>query len=298
MPDKTNQTESASQQRASADGLWEACLGMESIARAHLQADLGLVSKAFKLIYELGVEAPTLPSKRETTDLRVAAMFLKRMLHDLRGVWLLIERGYTSQAAAVAASLWENALATACIAGHPSRASEVLETPKKLPWRPVELAKTHARDVTARIPNAKRNTQFELRWREHYGGYKWLCQLKHPTLNSARHDSASTADDSDDPAFVVMVAPDLRPSDRGMKLGVATVALQQAIAAVSGFAEAARCEDTPRYRNWIDRCKEASLIVIEHQKGSDRPALTLDADESLLREYEKFRMQQENAGNP
>jgi hypothetical protein len=271
---------------------------MEQIARAHLKRDLSQLQRAFKLAYELAVEAPTLPSRRVPSDMpvpsdmTVAALFLKRALSDLRAVWLLLQTGYTSQAAAVAASLWENSLASACVCGHPSRADEVLNNPNELPWRPKQLARLHATDVTAKIASsAERNRQFELRWREHYGPYKWLCGLKHPTLRSVRHDSKSTVLD-EDKQFVVMAMPDLRPDDRGIKLGVATQALQHILAASSRFTDVSDCEDTKRYRAWIERWKEAGNLVIEHQKGVDRPALPLD-DDAFFREYAAIRDKQE-----
>src|SRR5713101_10015034 len=88
----------------------------EAEARSELTAELpkhfALVSTAFKLVADIlsvrGSEAfaPTLAGK-------VCAALLSKLSTDLRGVALLAERGYPTQAVTVVSSLYETAFAVA-----------------------------------------------------------------------------------------------------------------------------------------------------------------------------------------
>lgn len=266
-------------------------MSMEALAVKQASSDLSPLERAFKLTYECGVEAPTLASTRHNDlDIRVASLFLKRTLNDLRCTWVLLAMGYTSQSAAVAASLWENALAVACIAGHPDRAQKAAKAKGgDLPWPPMQLAKTCAADQTG-----DRGSEYELRWREHYGPYKWLCKIKHPTLKSVLHDAFSAQKDAE--TYVVMAVPDLRPENRGVKLGVATIALNRALSCVSEYLDALRGSATgdTRYGGWYARWKEAAAITVDTLENGDRPVITIDEDSPILREYQRLA----NAAHP
>jgi hypothetical protein len=111
------------------EGLWNACDTMEMLVANELRTQLSDFEKPITDCYEAGVEAATIVGKRNhEEDMRIAAMFLKRTLTDLRSVWILLCSGYTSQAAAVCAALFEHALSVNCLAGHVENAKQLLKT--------------------------------------------------------------------------------------------------------------------------------------------------------------------------
>ena len=102
------------------EGLWLACDQMEAAAEVALENQLSQFEPAIRDCYEAGVQIPTLASKRYGQhDILFSALLLKKALNDLHAVWILACFGYTSQAAAVAATLYENALTASCLAGDP-----------------------------------------------------------------------------------------------------------------------------------------------------------------------------------
>jgi hypothetical protein len=97
--------------RKSPQGLWLANNMMEAAAASVISQQLSPFTSTVRDCYETGVEVATLPAKGPTkSHMLVAALFLKRSLNDFRATWVLLHLGYTSQAAAVAGSLYENAL--------------------------------------------------------------------------------------------------------------------------------------------------------------------------------------------
>jgi hypothetical protein len=170
------------------EGLWLACDQMETAAEVALKNQLSQFEPAIRDCYEAGVQVPTLASKRYgQPDILFSALFLKKALNDLRAVWILVSTGYTSQAAAVAATLYENALAASCLAGDPICAERLQkERTGDLPWSAQDLAKLLAKRWQEDAQKAKRvfkKEEFELAWREVYSAYKWLCKIKHPTIS-------------------------------------------------------------------------------------------------------------------
>jgi hypothetical protein len=170
----------------------------------------------FRAIYALGVKFPGLPEAKaleRSLSLRVAALFLRRALNDLRAIWLLVSRGYPSQAACVASSLWENALVVACVAGHEDRAKLIVSTPDgEVPWKPAQLAKMYAEQDSAGLTDEQRVTNELIL----YSFYNWLCRMKHPTVPSATHDALS-AGLSTEGRYALGVFPDLRPENVPVK---------------------------------------------------------------------------------
>lgn len=225
--------------RSSPDGLWDALDEMEPSARIKLASSLVPFEKALRLCYEAGVEAPTLSASRHAEeDVRCAALFLKRCLNDLRATWLLVRVGYTSQAASIAASLWENALVVSVVAG---RAAEIQELQNagdgEIPWGPIRLAQKLAdlwQEETLRKSQPFPDSEREKAWREVYSAYKWLCQIKHPTVRSTIYDAPATTVESG--AYVVMAAPDMRDADLVVKATVLTISLSRSLEAVRRFA--------------------------------------------------------------
>ena len=78
------------QNSCAADGAWERLDALESSAQAKVAEQLQQFAGPFRDTYEAGVIVPVLRSKRlATIDVRLAALMFKRVLNDLRGVWLL-----------------------------------------------------------------------------------------------------------------------------------------------------------------------------------------------------------------
>ena len=180
------------EQKIGPDGLWVACEGMEAAATIDLSTQLAPFASAIRNCYEAGVQAPTLVATRhKELDTLLSALFLKRTLNDLRATWVLLQIGYTSQAAAVTASLYENALATSCLAGDLKNALQFRSDKiSDLPWSPQQLAKKLAQRWQTEAVNAGQlfdQNEYEQAWREVYSAYKWLCKIKHPTAKSALH---------------------------------------------------------------------------------------------------------------
>src|SRR5256885_720400 len=129
-------------ERNSAEGLWKASAEMELSARSALRADLSDYEPALEGCYEAGVQSAAIGAGKEIpAHLAVAALFLKKALTDLRCAWLLLTTGYTSPAAAIIASLWENALSVATISNHPECLREIKGAEGDIPWSPQDLAK-------------------------------------------------------------------------------------------------------------------------------------------------------------
>jgi hypothetical protein len=225
-----------------ATGLWTANDRMEASAAALLRPLLDPLEPLARDAYEAAVEAPTIPSKGQAARDREAAVFLRRALVDFRGMWVLLRIGYTSPAAAVAASLWEHSLTVVALLSEEGKDRPVPAT-GDAPWSPIELAAFLARDRgDARPANA-------------YAAYKWLCKIKHPTLRSGLHDSGASV--VEDGSFVVMSVPDTRAEDASVKRIITMLALARLTRAAEAFVEAREPERNSteylRFRSRMDR---------------------------------------------
>jgi len=207
------------------EGFWSALSGLELASSPKIAEMLKPFLQPITDCYECGVEVPTLPCRRETTkDIGVAALFLKRSLNDLRATWNLALLGYTSQAGAVAAAAFENALAISCVAGSISRAEQFLKSKSGLPWSVASLCGMHAR----------RTTEDENYWKVLYSQYEWLCKVKHPTIPSALHDAFSVSLTGAE--YMIMAAPDTRMQDLPSKAFVLSVTILRVTEAIERFA--------------------------------------------------------------
>ena len=237
-----------------ADGAWSRLDALESRAREALSAQLAPFASVFQETYEAGVIVPVLrASGKATLDVRPAALFFKRLLNDLRAVWLLLGDGYTSQAASVVSSLWENALATMCLLMSDKNIEVFLKHDNgEIPWSPINMSKM----VVASEGRAAGSKEHEDGWRALYASYVWLCQLKHPTFQSVVHDtSASTLHSGD---YVVMALPNTSEQDTPLKAMVAMVALQRTQESIGAFAAALGCGDEyPADYGFADRFQRA-----------------------------------------
>lgn len=206
-------------------GLWNALSLLELASSPKIAEMLKPFVRPITDCYECGVEVPTLPCKHETTkDIGVAALFLKRSLNDLRATWNLLLLGYTSQAGSVAAAAFENALAISCIAGSINRAEQFLKSKTGLPWSVANLCRMQA----------SQTKEGENYWKISYSQYKWLCQVKHPTIPSALHDAFSVSLNGLE--YIVMGAPDTRTEDLPSKAFILSVTILKVTEAIRSFA--------------------------------------------------------------
>lgn len=228
--------------KQSSEGLWHALNNAETRSMSHIADQLDPFGSAVCNCYEAGVQAQCLPCRRHgEIDLRIAGLFLKRVLTDLRGMWLLTIRGYTGQAASLAASLFEHALAAETIAGNPERAEQCMNKAELgIPWSVKELARL-ARGRAA-------DSQAEVT----YFTYRWLCKIKHPTIPSLLNEARSTKLDSN--AFVIMALPNATEEDISLKGLILTDGLLEAKTAISAFVEASEPSTTTlAYADFQDR---------------------------------------------
>ena len=151
-------------------GYWKKLEDIEYLAKKHFDDKLNPYNKAFKLCAEAGVHLPHLVQGNDgSLPLGLSALFLKRILNDLRCVWLLLNCGYTSQAASIAASLFENTLVIKCIASNKERALKLKNNLSgELPWTKVDMCKIISRDEKAR---GESTLSFEDDWKLLYGQY-------------------------------------------------------------------------------------------------------------------------------
>lgn len=228
-----------------------------------------------------------------TTDLRVAALFWKRTLNDVRAIWNLLLLGYTSQAGSVAAAAFENALIVSCVAGNIGRAGKLLKSKTgDSPWRVIDLCKMHVKQQMQE--EAKKSEKpfsekdFELRWRELYSGYMWLCKVKHPTMASALHDAFSVCLENE---FIIMAAPDVRAEDLPNKAMILATIVNHILGATHRFASACEIDrENARVISWQERLDS---IVPDLEKAMeplwDTPPPIQLGDSQLKREYLRLR---------
>ncbi len=241
------------------DGTWERLDSIEHRATATISKQLQQFSQPFRDTYEAGVIVPTLKHNFPIAiDLRCAALLLKRTLNDLRGVWVLLEKGYTSQAASVAASLYESALATICLTHSKENVQEYMSAADgEIPWSPMDMAKMVVRGENKNPVSSK---EFENHWRALYAHYVWLCQIKHSAHDSVLHDtSASTLDGK---GYVVMAIPNTETEDAAVKASIAIKSLLRVLECVEAFARAIgytdKLPDEARFSERIEHARKAS----------------------------------------
>jgi hypothetical protein len=245
-----------------ADGAWLRLDSLEHAASTKLSEQLRPFEGPFQDTYEAGIIAPVLRAEAlKETDVRCAALHFKRVLNDLRCVWLLLRSGYTSQAASIAASLYENALGTVCLTISPRNVEAYLASDSgELPWSPMAMSKM----VVEHEGHAPGTKAFENQWRALYADYVWLCQTKHPTMPSVLHDtSASAVRDG----YVVMALPNVYPQDMPLKAGIAISSLHrthdgiEALTTSFGFKD--KFPNTHRFAERYSRAKQGAWSAFE-----------------------------------
>jgi hypothetical protein len=78
-----------------ADGWWQTLPELEHAATNRIRESLSLFEPAFRICADLGLQVTVLPTdKPRTPSAKLSALFLKRILNDLRGAWMLVNCGY------------------------------------------------------------------------------------------------------------------------------------------------------------------------------------------------------------
>lgn len=217
------------------DGYRQSLPNWENQAKTQSAEKLRGYEGAFRTCLEAGVLAPCLGINTQTNKHhKLCGLFLKRVLNDLRCVWLLIQQGYISQAATIGASLFESTHIVKLIANKGERAElfESLDLAEKLPWQVDEMCKELAKDE---IATGQWTISFDEVWKLDCSKYRWFCEIKHTTLRVALLDAGTVASKD---GYVIMAAPDRREEFIGMKKLVCIFALFEARQAIERFAAA------------------------------------------------------------
>lgn len=239
---------------------WDALEAAEVTASRDAELVLGDFRAPIRSLYGCAVEMPSFaPAELKATEhFRLAGMFLKRSLNDLRAMWLLIARGYTSQAASVVAALYENAMAAAVMVLDPAFAKRLLRDPHAKPdWGARTLTEMYAKRENARTgrvdnPNEKFVDAI-------YRSYQWLCKIKHATVLSVHHDAYSTASAHSPRSWSIRAQPDIRSEDQPMKAAIIWGACMCIFAAVEQFVVAAPVGSIPT--QFMDRLNSLPPVL-------------------------------------
>ncbi len=220
-------------------GFWNALTLLELAESPKIGEMLKHFSQPITDCYECGMEVPTLSCRREKTKgIAISALFLKRLLNDLRATWNLILLGYTSQAGSVAAAAFENALIINCLAGNVRRAEKMWKHKSGgSPWSTATLCKMYAylsKQEDEKSGKVLSDQEYDTQTEMMYALYQWLCKVKHPTLPSALHDALSVSLTGDE--YMIMAAPDARIEDLPNKAFILTVTMLRVVEAIDSFA--------------------------------------------------------------
>ena len=214
------------------DGVWERLDKIEFGTNELFGSRLVEVGLVVRDAYDVGYLVPRLkPTRPVTLDLNSAALFLKRVLNDLRVVWLLLTSGYTSQAASVAASLWESALACICLTLNQGNIDEYTSIRSgKIPWNKRKMAEMVTRANKKLTIDEEREKLGEATYKH----YSWLCDIKHASRGSLIHDAQ--ASEIPGKGYVVMAIPNHKDEDMKHKMSVAVLSLIYTLDCVRAFA--------------------------------------------------------------
>jgi len=265
------------------ESIWAQLPDLEAMSQATVDAGLRGWEKLVIACLEAGMLAPMVPTSKPM-DMRLvtAAPFLKCALDDLRATWLLIHRGYTAQAASVAASLFENALVAAVIAGSTDLANQAKKSKDgEIPWGAKELCQLDVkREMAISKVNGKPYTQkmYEDGWTISYFHYKWLCQVKHPTWQAAIHALKSTL--VNEKEFAVRPGPNNLDDDLQVKARVIAIALIKTLQAIKSFFLTLNGhEGSAEYSTFEDKVNQVHfgiLELIKLQYGKQSPIQVLN----------------------
>ena len=241
-------------------GMWQKLSDHEYYASKRLASLLREFDIAFGACVESGMEVPWLAKHDNSLRLGICALYLKRMLNDVRSVWVMIRQGNTSQAGSIAASLFENALLIQCLAENETRAIKFSKAPMdKWPWSKRAMC-NFANEDEAKRENIKPDPKAA---HAHYTQYTWLCGIKHATLGYAVHDSGSTQ--VQEKGYVVMPFPDIREEDWPVKKKILLICLHNAVIAIQAFARGGLVKEvSPSEISFAAKVKTALDIVVKY----------------------------------
>lgn len=279
--------------------VWKMLGNLEQATRDQPNSILMEWEPVVRAAIEAGCLVPLIPAKNQSVPQLIAAgPFLKRALNDLRAVWLMLERGYSSQAASIAASLFENALTAAVLASSEELAAEAQKTKyAEIPWSPKQLAQLNAKrslDIQTRNKKKATTKEYEDSWTISYYHYKWLCQIKHPTWQSVYHDIKGTRTTKNE--YAVRPGPNNVPEDDHIKACILGGAVAKLLEADKSFFLALEAdESSAEYSAFEDRVNTAHFGVLQlmrpHQ-GKPSPVSVLDrsfikTDFETLHQYDE-----------
>ena len=251
---------------SAADGAWDRLSGLEFAAQGQIAVKLAAFEQPFLDAYEAGVIVPVLRAGRTpSVDVKVAALFHKRMLNDLRGVWLMLCSGYTSQAASIAASLYETSLAATCVTISQANIAKLLQQPDgEIPWKITEMTK-----MVVTAEGKATGKDYENQWRALYAHYVWLCQIKHASAQSVLHDTGSTALEK---GYIVMALPNVKDEDMAVKAMVSIISLHRVLDCTAAFAKALGLAepwpDEYRFAERYGRARDSAWKAFEPYLGA------------------------------
>jgi hypothetical protein len=268
---------------AAVENLWKILPDLERVSKESLHTSLNGWEELVKNCIEAGALAPMIPSQHHgDVRLSASAPFLKRALDDLRVVWLLIEVGYSAQAAAVAAALFENALTAEVIAESKALAQIALNAKNaQIPWAAKELCQLSGKreiNVAAKRGEKVTSKEYEDGWTIAYFHYKWLCQIKHPTWQVANHALQSTLVNKKE--FAVRPGPNNIPDDVQVKARIVAVSLTRTLGAIKSFFLTLESDETLKesesFEEKITKVHFGIMEQIKRQYGKPSPIAVLD----------------------
>lgn len=270
------------------ESIWGQLSDLEHMSRECREPSLKPWAELVSSCIEAGALAPMVPSDK-SGDLRLitAAPFLKCTLDDLRAMWLLVEIGYTTQAAAVAAVLFENALTTAVIAESEDLALHARKAKyAQIPWGAKDLCQLDAkREIRLGEKQGRETTQkmYEDNWTISYFHYKWLCQIKHPTWQTATHAIKSTIVTGTE--YAVRPGPNTLPEDIHLGIRVVGISLTKALQAIkSYFLSLEGDKESNEYTAFEKRANKVHFGVLKYIKLEyEKPSPITVLDRSFIK---------------
>lgn len=265
------------------EGIWPLLDDVERVVRDEVLKSFSEWEAVVRACEEAGMLAPMVPSTNSGSPSLVAAgPFLKRALNDLRAVWLLIERGYSTQAACVAASLYENALTASVIAGDEKLAQEAKKTKyAEIPWTPKQLAQLNSRrEIAIQEKSGHKSTakEYEDAWTISYFNYKWLCQIKHPTWQAVYHDVQGALISATE--YAIRPGPNNITDDGQIKARILGVSVSQAFIATRSFFLALDGDESSAeyiaYENKANFVHSEVRRLMKKEYGKSSPISVLD----------------------
>ncbi|SFH20059.1 hypothetical protein SAMN05216299_102185 [Nitrosospira sp. Nsp14] len=268
--------------------VWSVLGDVEKLAKDTMREQLSPWEQIVKVCVEAGMLAPILNAKNHgQLPFIAAAPFLKRSINDLRCIWLLVEMGYSSQAASVGASVFENALIAAVLASSEKLAREAMKVKyAEIPWGAKKLAQLNARqwiELQNKLGKRISPGEYEDSWTISYYHYKWLCQIKHPTWQSVIHDSKSTGRKSN--FYSVLPLPNNLHEDMQVKLCILGGSVGKVLEAIKSFSIYLECDEaTKEYIAFEEKMNKAHFGIIELMKKiKDNPSPIRVLDESFIK---------------